>query len=284
MSGGAAISAAKPRSTWFAQTCIIPLEDPSVIFRRSPLARGRGLEHDPSRLAMPIARSPLARGRGLEPPTACANTPRPWSPLARGRGLEHLGDARRPIDPRRPSRGGVDWNFGASSKWPKPPVAPRAGAWIGTSAPSTGTIGRWSPLARGRGLERTSDSQIHFVPGRPSRGGVDWNLVSNDAEGDAWRSPLARGRGLERRLLPRLNRQAGSPLARGRGLEHARGCLGRRHRRSPLARGRGLEHLPIEGPGIKIPSPLARGRGLEHEPRRRHRRPARVAPRAGAWI
>src|SRR5467141_1910479 len=138
-------------------------------------------------------------------------------PSRRGvdRNSAHHGDVAG--DAGRPSRRGVDRNVeGGLAYGGNKPVAPRAGAWIETTAAT--------PM-------RSMSS------GRPSRRGVDRNRMNVVHKDGVVVSPLAQGRGSKLEHIRDRADDGGSPLAQGRGSKPGNRIRHEDPRRSPLAQG-----------------------------------------------
>ncbi len=117
----------------FARRSRFCSSDQCPILARSPVAHGRGLEHelDPDR--EPVAEVARRARAWIGTLTPTRKHPGGLSPVAHGRGLEHARVADDMTGGRRrPSRTGVDWNILARLTGAEPKVARRARAWIGT--------------------------------------------------------------------------------------------------------------------------------------------------------
>ena len=254
----------------------------------SPLAQGRGSKPSYAGRLSHLRRSPLAQGRGSKPPHARADgaqrravAPRAgaWietsldtatmhasaaSPLAQGRGSKHamaaINRTARSVAPR--AGAWIETSSGLRMA-SQPDVAPRAGAWIETC-----------------NAGRRRDSAL----GRPSRRGVDRNVIDVriDATTDAV-APRA-GAWIETPSVGTSTMQSASPLAQGRGSKPRLPRPIAQMRRSPLAQGRGSKHptaAPMSDAGTVAPRA---GAWIETSVDGRDRAGDRVAPRAGAWI
>ena len=187
-------------------------------------------------------------------------------------------------------------------------VAPHAGAWIETRHNARRQDRRGVAPHAGAWIETSICRQAYCVSSRrPSRRGVDRNVINGDRSRRRCRRPSRRGvdRNLSAQLTERIkivaphagawietsrlsfgSRRAGSrPSRRGvdrnvNGLPTVDYALG-----SPLTQGRGSKRHHSRSAFLRSMSPLTQGRGSK---RARHVKPRsarwQVAPHAGAWI
>ena len=274
---------------------------------QSPLTQGRGSKRSRLRTSRRRRPSPLTQGRGSKLFVDPEPKQMPPSPLTQGRGSKR-GDlaARLCAEHVAPHAGAWIETHCASVSMRAICVAPHAGAWIETAVLMRPALFVASPLTQGRGSKRAQPPEPQRHSRRPSRRGVDRNLLDQEPDNLVQGRPSRRGVDRNPMSNPAIGRPGCRPSRRGVDRNRRKADGNHDAERRPSRRGvdrnqRGRDEMQLRGGrpsrrGVDrnvgafkvaesvVGSPLTQGRGSKRARRAPRHSRVGVAPHAGAWI